>query len=232
MINRLEDLIIFEDSNYVGIHKGPNVPSIPEREKTGIKSIYDLASEKGLLICHRLDKGTSGVMVLAKTADAHRELNLKFQNKEVNKFYHAIVEGGAQFENLEVDLPLSTTSRKVFVDKQDGKKALTLFSTLEKFQAFSLIECQPKTGRQHQIRVHLQSQNHPIVGDKTYGGGRPRLSDFKKKFNGTESAELIQRFALHARRIEFDAMDSSYSITCDYEKDFEVLLKIIRKWNR
>ena len=157
--------------------------------------------------------------------------NLKFQNKKVNKFYHTIVEGSTHFENLEVDLPLSTTTRKVYVDKQDGKKALTIFTTLENFQNFSLIECQPKTGRQHQIRVHLQSQNHPIVGDKTYGGSRPRLSDFKKKFNGEESAELIQRFALHARKIEFEAMDTEYSITCEYEKDFAILLKIIRKWN-
>ena len=231
MARRLEDAIIFEDDHYVGIHKGPHVPSIPEREDTGVKSIYDLATEKGLLICHRLDKGTSGAMVLAKTAGSHRELNLKFQNKEVKKTYHAIVHGRTAFDNLSIDLPLSTTSRKVYVNKQDGKLALTILNSIEQFQHFSLVECEPQSGRQHQIRVHLQSQNHPIVGDKTYGGTRPRLSDFKKKFSGEESAELIQRFALHAREISFKAMGNKYSIICDYEKDIAILLKILRKWD-
>ena len=142
------------------------MPSIPERNPDGsIKSIYELAIDKGYLICHRLDKETSGIMILAKNPNSHREINLLFQNKEVKKFYHAIVHNPSFFDNLLVELPLLITKRKVFANKSEGKKAETILNTLENYKHFSLVECQPKTGRQHQIRVHLSTQNQPIVGD-------------------------------------------------------------------
>jgi 23S rRNA pseudouridine955/2504/2580 synthase len=232
MGRKIEDWIIFEDEHLVAVNKPSNMPSIPERNPDGsIKSIYELAIDKGYLICHRLDKETSGIMILAKNPNSHREINLLFQNKEVKKFYHAIVHNPSFFDNLLVELPLLITKRKVFANKSEGKKAETILNTLENYKHFSLVECQPKTGRQHQIRVHLSTQNQPIVGDELYGGHKPKLNDFKRKFTGDSANELIHRFALHARRTEFTLMGKDYSIEAEYPNDFATLLKIIKKWD-
>ena len=138
---------------------------------------------------------------------------LVFEKRKVKKTYHAISHGIHTFDNFLVNLPLVTTrSGRSAVNKQKGKPSQTTFDTLENFTHFSLISCSPVSGRQHQIRIHLASQNAPIAADEIYGGELPFLSNFKKKFNlkkGSEEQPMINRFALHAYSLNFQDMDGT-----------------------
>ncbi len=231
MVKKIEDIIVFEDEHFCFINKPAHMLSIPPRQDIKTISIWDLAHARGYYICHRLDRETSGIMVLAKTAEAHRQVSIAFENKKVQKNYHAICNTATHFENTVVDLPLKVKGGKVLVSHRDGKDASTTFNTITNFSHFSIVDCQPHTGRQHQIRVHLQSQNCPIVADTLYGGIVPRLSDFKKKFTGAETSPLIQRFALHAKELKFNLFNTEYNVESPYEKDISTLLKIIEKWD-
>ena len=135
-------------------------------------------------LCHRLDKETSGILLLAKSDEAYREMAIKFEKREVEKRYHAVVNANVNVKDQEILLPLSQTRKgTAVVDRKEGKPSQTIVSTLKNFRHFTLLECKPITGRLHQIRVHLASQNLPIVADTLYQGKMPYLSDIKIKFN-------------------------------------------------
>ena len=136
-------------------------------------------------------------------------------------------------EDLWVDLPINTEQiGKIKIDKINGKPAQTKFHTLELFKHFTLLECEPKTGRLHQIRVHLASQNAKIAGDVLYKSIIPKLSTIKRKISG-EDTDLIQRFALHAKSLEFNDIDGSrVFVETEYPKDFAVFLKLLNKYDK
>jgi RluA family pseudouridine synthase len=125
-----------------------------------------------LWVVHRLDRGTSGVLVMARSAAAHRHLNDQFARHAVEKVYHAIVHGSPAWEATAVDLALrSGTGRRkrAAVDPGRGKPALTRLEVLRRGAGYSLVEARPATGRTHQIRAHLAAAGHPIAGDDLYG---------------------------------------------------------------
>lgn len=231
-----EAWIIFEDENLLVINKPPMVSSLDERigEELNVLRLAR-AYEPQVQLCHRIDKETSGVLVMAKNADAYRTVSMAFQNREVEKIYHAVVDGQVDFTEQAVDLPIHVTkSGKVRIDP-DGKEAVTLFNSLEVFQHFTLMECMPVTGRQHQIRIHLATQNAPITGDLLYGGKWPYLSQIKRKFKASKNEEerpMINRFALHAYSLFFKSENLSLDIQAPYPKDMEVLVKLIQKNDR
>lgn len=231
-----EAWIIFEDENLLVINKPPMVSSLDERIGEEL-NVLRLARtyEPQVQLCHRIDKETSGVLVMAKNADAYRTVSMAFQNREVEKIYHAVVDGQVDFTEQAVDLPIHVTkSGKVRIDP-DGKEAVTLFNSLEVFQHFTLMECMPITGRQHQIRIHLATQNAPITGDLLYGGKWPYLSQIKRKFKASKNEEerpMINRFALHAYSLFFKSENLSLDIQAPYPKDMEVLVKLIQKNDR
>jgi 23S rRNA pseudouridine955/2504/2580 synthase len=232
-----KSLIVFENENYVVINKPPFVPSIDERTADKTLSILKLAREHydDIQLCHRLDKETSGALVLAKNSEAYRHLSMQFEHREVQKEYHAVVNGVHDFDSISVFLPIAIVKdgTSVRIDKTKGKIAETVFFTLKAFSKHTLVRCIPITGRMHQIRVHLQCLNAPIVCDHTYGGEYIYLSQLKRKFNlkqETEELPLMKRVALHAHSIHFRDLDESMlNVTTPYPNDFEVMMNQLLK---
>lgn len=230
-----KELIIFENDDYVLINKPPYISSLDERDLTR-DSIIALAKleDMNYQLCHRLDKETSGVMAIAKHPDAYRNLSIQFENREVEKTYHAVVNSTEQFVDKEVDLPISQGSRgKVRIDMQLGKFAATEFTTLKIYKRHSLVACRPITGRMHQIRIHLACVKAPIVMDDTYGGAPVYLSEIKRKVNikkHTQEEPLMKRVALHAYSLRFIGMNQEpIEATAEYPKDMRALTNQLQK---
>lgn len=229
------DIILREDEHYIIVNKPFGIPTLDDRDKT-IRGILRQAKDywPDAQVCHRLDKETSGILVIAKSPEAYRHLAMQLEHREVNKVYHAVVDGLANFNDTIVDVPLLTLNVGVVkIDRIEGKEAQTIFNTIEFFKKHSLVQCEPVTGRMHQIRVHLAYLKNPIVADTQYGGTNVYLSQLKKKFNlklETEEKPLISRVALHAFSMGFFALDGSPMYTeAPYPKDIEALLNQLRK---
>lgn len=233
---RFPELIIHEDDDLIILNKPPHISSLDERTGEG-PSIVSMAKKycATASLCHRLDKETSGVLIIAKNQETYREIAIQLENRNVGKLYHAVVADHAEFNETEVKLPLHTNSKGIAViDYGRGKEAVTIFHSLKYFGHFTLVGCQPLTGRLHQIRVHLASQNFPIVGDELYGGKKPMLSSVKRKFKtGKWSNEepMMKRVALHAYQIHFELKGEEKLFTAPYPKDFEVFLKLLEKYD-
>jgi 23S rRNA pseudouridine955/2504/2580 synthase len=234
-----KDLIIFENDDYILINKPPHIASLDERQADNSQSILRLAKEYAddAQLCHRLDKETSGVLAIAKTPAAYRHLSMQFEHRQLEKRYHAVVNGTHNFEMISVYLPIAMKrdGTMVAIDRQKGKEADTIFNTMKVYRNHTLVECMPITGRMHQIRIHLVCLKAPIVCDPTYGGEMIYLSDLKRKFNlkkETEEQPLIKRVALHAHSLTFRLLNEDIiKIEAPYPKDFEVLVKQLDKFS-
>ncbi|MBC7615275.1 MAG: RluA family pseudouridine synthase [Pedobacter sp.] len=233
-----KDLIIFENNDYIIVNKPPFVASLDERSAAGEVNILRLAKQyvDDAQVCHRLDKETSGAIVIAKNPDAYRNLAMQFERRKVKKVYHAIVDGQFQFDNLFIDLPiLNDGNKSVSIDRQDGKRAETYFNTIKHYKHYTLVECKPVTGRMHQIRIHLATQRAAIAGDQMYKGKPVFLSALKKGYRIAKDEEelpIMKRFALHAKQIAFKGLDESeISVEAPYPKDFTTLLKLLDKFD-
>lgn len=147
-------------------------------------------------IVHRIDKETSGILVVARNKESFDNLQLQFKERKVNKTYVALVHGHVESLEGEISVPIGRLpwNRKRFGVLSGGKEAKTFYKVLEKYQKpFTLLELTPKTGRTHQIRVHLKYFNHPIFGDFLYAGRKTSRDDRK----------ILERFFLHAEKINF-----------------------------
>lgn len=231
------DLILFENDQVVVVNKPPMLSSLDERFADA-PSLLRLAKSHhpDLRLCHRLDKETSGALILAKNDAAYRFISMEFEHRRVVKKYHAIVEGLHQFDMEEVDLPIGPFRNGLMkVDFGGGKEALTYFKSIAYFRHFTLVECTPITGRTHQIRVHLAARKAVITNDIAYGGKPPMLSNFKRNYNlgkFDEERPLIGRLALHAHSVTFRyAEDQEVTATAVYAPDFGVLLKQLEKYD-
>ena len=148
-------------------------------------------------LVHRLDKDTSGLVVIAKNARSHRILCSHFQRKLVEKRYYALVEGKMREDSGTIDAPIGRDprDRKRMAVVPAGRQAVTEYELLEKHAHVSLLRCLLRTGRTHQIRVHLKHLGHPIVGDPVYGGPQWRGVPDKKI---QRALSLMERQTLHA----------------------------------
>ncbi len=230
-----EESILFENEDYIVINKPPYISTLDER--TGdrpsilrMAKAYSFDTQAG----HRLDKETSGVLALAKNPEAYRHLSMQFEHRQVEKVYHAVVNGTEVLEGVNVYLPiLPLKDGSVRIDTQLGKEAETFFNTLAIYKRHSLVECRPVTGRMHQIRIHLTCLKMPIVQDAQYGGAPIFLSQIKRKFNlkqDTEELPLIQRVALHAYSLTFALLNGEMlTVVAPYPKDIQALVTQLQK---
>jgi RluA family pseudouridine synthase len=224
-----KNIILFEDQDYILINKPPFIATLEDRNEP--QNILALAKEysSDAQACHRLDKGTSGVLALAKNPEAYRHLNMQFEDRQVIKTYHAVIDGIHAFNNELVDAAILKLKDNTVRIAREGKSAQTYFTTLETFKHHTLVECHPITGRMHQIRIHLTRLGAPITGDETYGGKSFFLSSVKRKFKlekETEEQPLMKRMALHAFSLAFFALNGDkMTVSAPYPRDFQALLK-------
>lgn len=236
MIN-FSEIIIYEDDNYIIINKPHSISSLDERTGQG-QNILRMAKAywADAQLCHRLDKETSGALAIAKNPEAYRHISIQFEERNVNKVYHAVSNGVHDLDKMMVNLPITQIGDgAVKIDKAEGKIAVTFFHTVQAYRNATLIECLPVTGRMHQIRIHLSCLKASIVGDKQYGGKDIYLSEFKKNFKlkkFTEEFPLIRRVALHAYGLNFkDETGKDISAVAEYPKDFAVLVKQLEAYS-
>lgn len=226
----IRDIILYEDEDYFIISKPPFVATLEDRHDP--INILMLAREYSpdAQVCHRLDKDTSGVLVIAKHPEAYRHMSIQFEKRLVTKIYHAVSDGLHQFQEKLVDEPiLKMDDGVVRISRREGKSAQTWFSSLRAFRMHTLIECRPVTGRMHQIRIHLSLLNAPITGDEVYGGKPFFLSSVKRGFNLkklTEEQPIMKRMALHAQGLRFnDLKDVPRFVEAPYPRDFAALIR-------
>ena len=181
--------------------------------------ISNLKSQIGLV--HRLDKDTSGLIVVAKDEQTHEALAEQFRDRTVEKTYVALVHGSPRENKGTIDRPLARDRwhRTKMTVAANGRHALSLWKVRQRFEKFTLLEVDIKTGRTHQIRVHLASINHPVVGDATYNEGRDNTindSDIKR------SVESMNRFFLHAQGLTFTHPHTGERISLNCELPTEL----------
>jgi 23S rRNA pseudouridine1911/1915/1917 synthase len=182
-------------------------------------------------IVHRLDVGTSGLIVVAKTERAHLALAAQFERRAVLKRYLALVHGRISADAGRIDAPIGRDPRnrvKMAVRKKgEGREALTLYRVRERFTAFSLLEAEIKTGRTHQIRVHLAHAKHPIVGDATYGQGA--LNTMQNSRLRAAATRLGRPF-LHSARLKFEhpVSGEEMEFCAPLPADLEEYLELVR----
>lgn len=191
-------------------------------------------------IVHRLDKDTSGLMVIAKTDSVHAQLAKQFSSRTTNREYWAIVWGrfsdgkNTQLKKgvIEAALGRSKSDRKKIAVSDTGKQAVTEYQVLEEFEYLSLIKLKLRTGRTHQIRVHLHHIGHPVFGDPTYGGRRIAWggTDKKKKEQVHELLTIVDRQALHAKTIGFTHPVTKEKMKFDSQlpDDMQQILSLLR----
>ncbi len=160
--------VVYEDEHVMVVNKPAGLLSEAKGEYCPERTLADFG-----MVAHRLDRDTSGVMILAKDEDTLHFLKRQFQRRTVHKTYYAVVEGQPKLEQAKIDLPLLRDMKRPTTFRVDpnGKESETFYRLLKTNGDYSLVELRPITGRTHQLRVHMQYLGHPIVGDRVYGKG-------------------------------------------------------------
>ncbi len=233
--------ILYQDDHLLAVNKPAGVLSVPGRHG-GISLREILAKNEGieqkLFLVHRLDRETSGVLLLAKSTDAQRNLSQQFENRRIQKEYLAFVQGQPEEDSGMIAAPLGPhpkISGKMTVNQKKGKPSQTRWKVLERLGGISLLRCSPLTGRQHQIRVHLQLIGYPLLVDSLYSGCDAfYLSQVKPDYRSNRTGRekpLLSRLSLHAEAINFEHPHdcSPMRIEAPLPKDFRATLNQLKK---
>jgi 23S rRNA pseudouridine1911/1915/1917 synthase len=170
------------------------------------KSLSSIGGEERPGIVHRLDKDTSGLMIIAKNDDAHIKLSDDIAQRKVKRIYTALVWGNINPDSGKVETHIGRSSkdrtRMCVVDYPNGKHAVTHYETIQSFGYISMVECRLETGRTHQIRIHMSHISHSVVGDQAYGNNARKINLY---YSGTqkEALQTFKRQALHSSKLEF-----------------------------
>lgn len=235
-----DDIIVINKSSGVVVHPGAGNYNNTIVNGLLFKYKNNLSSIGGKLrpgIVHRIDKDTSGIIVVAKNDNAHINLSKQFSNHSIKRIYEALIWGSLKPQNGKISEKISRSVKNrqlMTVRKKKGKIAITNYKTIKIFQnlnlpKISLIECQLETGRTHQIRVHMNFKGNPILGDKSYGKIKRKFkkidANIEKKINS------FNRQALHAKSLGFIHPRTEKKIFFEVEspKDFDQLVKSLKK---
>ena len=192
--------IIYEDDDVVVVNKPAGLLSEAKGEYCPERTLADFG-----LICHRLDRDTSGVMILAKNEETQKMLKKQFQDRKVHKTYYAVVPGELKLLEARIDLPMIRDLKRPTTFRVDanGKEAETFYKVIKSNGKYSLVELKPTSGRTHQLRVHMKYLGHPIVGDRVYDG------------------EKADRLLLHAKELEITLPGGKRKVfTADLPQEF------------
>jgi len=232
--------VIFEDEALLAFDKPSGMLVAPDRWDKARENLMALVHARlgpGVANVHRLDADTSGVLLCAKTKAALDSLSGQFQAKTADKVYRALVAGTAAPEPFTVDLALREDEGRpgrMRAVRKGGKASTTEFTVLERFRGFTWLECRPRTGRTHQIRVHLAAVGLPILNDPFYGNDtRLLLSALKRGYKGrAEERPLISRLALHAAELTVvhPATRARVTLRAPLPNEFAVALKYLRRF--
>jgi tRNA pseudouridine32 synthase / 23S rRNA pseudouridine746 synthase len=212
--------VLHLDESLLVLNKPAGLAVLPDGWEPGAPYLLAQAqAEHGRLwVVHRLDKVTSGVLVLARTANAHRILGRQFENKAVRKLYRLIVNGRPTWDEKTTKRPLRANvghKHRTMIDPRKGKPAATLFRVVERFHVHTLLEAEPLTGRTHQVRVHASALGLPLLADELYGA---------------PPTPIIGRPALHALSLTLTHPETGLVATfsASYPEDFREALKALR----
>lgn len=232
--------VIFENDFFVAVNKPAGLLSIPDRGGMEVSLKQMLRERYGeIYTIHRLDKGTSGIIVFAKDEATHAALSQQFEGRTVEKYYLGLVTGKPMHHQGTVDVPISEHPGKVtkMMTHAKGKPSVTDYELLESFRAYSWMRFRIHTGRTHQIRVHMQYLGNPIACDELYGKGEPLLlsaikgKKFKLANDVLEERPILSRLALHSHRLRFTLNGEQFDLEADLPKDLKATLQQLRKWN-
>ncbi|WP_300711024.1 RluA family pseudouridine synthase [uncultured Brachyspira sp.] len=214
--------IIYEDDYFIAVNKEAGI----ETDNNFIKMIKKEYNHiNNLYLVHRIDKFTSGIIIIAKDEDTKEYFEKSFKNKTITKIYHAIVQGDVKKENGKIEMSIgidkkNPNKRIPLSLKEGGEKAVTYYRVLKRLNEHTLLELKPITGRTHQIRVHLSYIGHSIIGDKIY----------------SKNADIynMKGFALIAKEIKFahHITKKEININIKYDREFLIRLKLLEKQNK
>jgi 23S rRNA pseudouridine1911/1915/1917 synthase len=235
--------LVYEDERVIGVDKASGIAVGADRWDESAERLDALLGSlchSPVFTVHRLDKDTSGVIVFARDADAHRLLSRAFEDRQAEKLYYAVVHGRPGWTETECDLrlvPDGDRQHRTVIDNYRGKKSLTRFRLLLCAGSYAVVEARPATGRTHQIRVHLASLGHPVVCDPLYGArNSPKpvcLSSFKKGWRGDplEEQPLLSRLGLHSARLALPYPDAENRLVLEapLPRDMAALIRQLEK---
>jgi 23S rRNA pseudouridine955/2504/2580 synthase/23S rRNA pseudouridine1911/1915/1917 synthase len=251
----LELTILYEDDDLLVIDKPAGLLVVPDRWDPSKPTVAKLAraylqaradaagnisaESPRIWVVHRLDRDTSGVLILAKSDRTHTALSRQFEHGKVRKTYLALVSGqGIRAEGV-IRLPIGPHPHRpgmMTISRRQGKSAGTRYAVVERFRGYTLLDVRPQTGRSHQIRVHVQAIGYPLAIDPLYGSGKPLLlSALKPSYRpkaGIEERPLMARLTLHAQALEL--LHPTHGGTCKWvaplPKDFAAVLRNLRRY--